>query len=242
MATNLAALRQGFETAFIDGSLQSNPDLQPQFVSNDYKQGRKVISSIEEELLACDEFAISVAFINMKGIEPLLQTLKELEDRNICGKILTTDYLYFTEPKALKKLAEFKNITLKMYFTENAPDGFHTKGYIFKNKGIYRIITGSSNMTQSALTKNREWNTKIVSTEQGEYAQEILNEFQYLWNSQYALNYGDAIDRYIEKYRVIKKQREIAKKAEVTSLEAYRLQPNKIGTCVILSLMGIATL
>ena len=29
-------------------------------------------------------------------------------------------------------------------------------------------------MTSSAITKNREWNTKIVSTEQGEVAQEIL--------------------------------------------------------------------
>ena len=226
--SNIVELNQGLTTAFIDSTYPSNVAYKPQFLSNNYKEGRKVLSSIEEELLACDEFAISVAFINMKGIEPLLQTLKELEDRNICGKILTTDYLYFTEPKALKKLAEFKNITLKMYFTENAPDGFHTKGYIFKDKEIYRIITGSSNMTSSALTKNREWNTKIVSTEQGEYAQEILNEFEHLWNSQYAFDYGDAIDRYVEKYCVIKKQREIAKKAEVTSLEAYRLQPNSM--------------
>ncbi len=33
-------------------------------------------------------------------------------------------------------------------------------------------------MTSKAITENREWNTKIVSTEQGEVAQEILNEFK----------------------------------------------------------------
>ena len=56
-----------------------------------------------------------------------------------------------------------------MFVTENAKEGFHTKGYIFKKEEMYRIIVGSSNMTLSALTTNREWNTKIVSTEQGEY-------------------------------------------------------------------------
>ncbi len=34
-----------------------------------------------DELLRCDRFAISVAFITRGGITPLLQTLKELEKR-----------------------------------------------------------------------------------------------------------------------------------------------------------------
>ena len=71
-----AALRRGFETAFIARNLQSNPDLQPQLISNDDKQGKKVLSSIEEELLACDEFSMSVAFITIGGLTPLLQTLE----------------------------------------------------------------------------------------------------------------------------------------------------------------------
>ena len=42
--------------------------------------------------------------LRMGGITPLLQTLKELEKRQIPGKILTTNYLNFSEPRALKKL------------------------------------------------------------------------------------------------------------------------------------------
>ena len=56
-------------------------------------------------------------------------------------------------------------------------EGFHTKGYIFKKEEIYRIIIGSSNITSAALTSNREWNTKLLSTEQGEVAKEIVAEF-----------------------------------------------------------------
>ena len=64
-----------------------------------------------------------------------------------------------------------------MYDVEAAKEGFHTKGYIFKKEEIYRIIIGSSNITSAALTYNREWNTKIVSTEDGEMAREIVQEF-----------------------------------------------------------------
>ena len=160
-------LREGFTTAYLDRTYPSNLAYRPQFISNNYKEGRKVLSSIEDELLACEEFFISVAFITMGGITPLLHTLKELEKRGIPGKILTTDYQNVSEPRALRKLAELSNITLKMYRTDEAQEGFHTKGYIFKNEELYRIIVGSSNLTLSALTKNREWNTKVVSTDQG---------------------------------------------------------------------------
>ena len=96
-------VRLGFETAYIDGSVVSSSVYRPQFVSNNHKEGKKVLSSIEDELLACDGFQISVAFITMSGITPLLQTLRELEKKNIKGQILTTNYLNFSEPRALKK-------------------------------------------------------------------------------------------------------------------------------------------
>ena len=41
------------------------------------------------------------------------------------------------------------------------------------------------------LTTNREWNTKVVSTEQGEVAQEIVEEFEELWNSEHALTFSE---------------------------------------------------
>lgn len=221
-------IKDGFETAFIDKNYSSNLAYKPQFISNNYKEGRKVLSSIEDELLSCKEFFISVAFITMGGVTPLLQTLKELERRHIPGKILTTDYQNFSEPRALRKLAELSNITLKMYRTGEAQEGFHTKGYVFKNEELYKIIVGSSNLTLSALTKNREWNTKVVSTDQGEYVDDLMSEFTDLWNSKYAVTYDDFIEEYSLSYRVIQKQRKIAREARIPSLEQYKLQPNSM--------------
>lgn len=56
---------------------------------------------------------------------------------------------------------------------------------------MYRIIIGDSNITSAALTRNQEWNTKLVSTEQGEMAREIVAEFNRLWNSEYALEFNE---------------------------------------------------
>lgn len=235
----LNELRNGFETAYINGTFASNHVYKPQFISNNYKAGKKVLSAIEDELLLCEHFQISVAFITMGGITPLLQTFKELEKRKIQGEILTTNYLDFSEPIALEKLNGLKNITLKMFDAKGVDRGFHTKGYIFKREEIYRIIIGSSNMTSTALTSNREWNTKILSTEQGEAAQEIVAEFQELWNSKYTLDFDDFYEDYKERYQIIKRQREIARLEEVPSIDKFRLQPNAMQVGFISNLRKI---
>ena len=237
--TTLTQLQEGLTTAYIDGTAAANLAYKPAFVSNNPEEGKKVISVIEDELMKCDQFQLSVAFITMGGITPLLQTLKELEKRQIPGQILTTNYLNFSEPRALKKLEELSNITLKMYDVDRADQGFHTKGYIFKKEEIYRIIIGSSNITSAALTKNKEWNTKIVSTEQGEIAQEIVKEFYQLWDSKYALFYDDFYENYKQKYEIIKKQRKIAKRDEIASTEKYKLEPNSMQVGFITNLRRI---
>ena len=232
-------LQNGLSAAYINGSVAANLAYKPAFVSNNPEEGKKVISSVEDELLRCEEFQISVAFITMGGVTPLLQTLKELEKKGVKGQILTTNYLNFSEPRALEKLNGLKNITLKMYDVEAAGNGFHTKGYIFKKEEIYRIIIGSSNMTSAALTVNKEWNTKLISTENGEVAEEIVEEFQRLWNSEYALPYDDFYEVYKERYNIIKHQREIAKSEEIPSLEKYRLKPNSMQERFIANLRKI---
>ena len=233
------SLEAEFQTAFIDQKVNSTETLRPAFISNDRAEGKKVLSSVEEELLRCDQFAISVAFVTMSGLTPLLQTLKELEKRGIPGKVLTTNYLSFSEPRALEKLHELKNIQVRLFDADAADCGFHTKGYIFRKEEIYRIIIGSSNITGRALTENREWNLKVISTEEGEIAQKVLEEFQSFWNSRYSLAYDDFIESYKVRYEISKKQKELAKQQQPVSLQRYRLQPNSMQSGFIASLKKI---
>ena len=236
----ITTLQTAIQTAYLDHTINSNLAYRPEFISNNYKLGKKVLVSIEEELQRCEEFYISVAFITKSGITPLLQTLKDLEQKNIPGKILTTNYLMFSEPEALEKLAGLKNIELKMFVTGAETGGFHTKGYIFREEEIYRIIIGSSNMTLSAITRNKEWNTKIVSTEQGELTQAVLQEFDELWQDEHSLAFEDFIDSYRQEYlneKIIRKQKQQAVSEQVVELENYRLKPNKMQVAFVKNVM-----
>ncbi|MDS1002025.1 DEAD/DEAH box helicase [Clostridium sporogenes] len=208
------------ETGLVNKLIDSNLALTPKLVVNDYSKGSKVLSEIISELNKCEEFFISVAFITNSGILPLLETLKFLNKKGIKGKILTTDYLNFSEPKALKKLLEFPNIEIKLYSKEN----FHTKGYIFRYKDHYKLIVGSSNLTQTALTKNKEWNLKVSSLEEGSLTEGVISEFNQLWNEADELTL-QCIQTYEDIYR---KQLEFARKSKVPRLDQYKLKPNKM--------------
>ena len=233
-------LKSGLTTAFIDRNINSNLAYQPEFVSNDYHQGKKVQSTIEQELKNCDEFCISVAFITESGIAPFLMILKELETKNIPGKILTTDYLTFSNPKALKKLAGLKNIDLRMYRTTNSQVGFHTKGYIFEKDEMYRIIIGSSNLTGKAISVNKEWNTKLVGTKDGALIKDVLTEFEQFWNDEKHTEKFEAfIGAYEEEYerlKMIEKQKQIALQDEIVDFQKHQLKPNKMQTAFIVNL------
>lgn len=113
-----------------------------------------------------------------------------------------------------------------MFCSNKNKDGFHTKGYIFKQEEVYRIIIGSSNMTANALKVNREWNTKLVGYESGEIVGDILQEFYALWSDKRSIDYEEFIENYRVRYELVKKQRKIARGAAPVSIEQYKLKPN----------------
>lgn len=216
----------GAKTALIDRDFPSSTPFQPQFIFNDSHRGRKVIATIEAELAQCSSFDFSVAFITRSGITPLLPVLQKLEKAGVPGRILTTDYLAFSEPQALEKLARFSNIELRMNITEgsSSSQGFHTKGYIFHyENGIHKALVGSANLTGSALAVNNEWNFRLTSTSQGELFQEMQAEFEQLWrNSTSLANYIDTYRQiYADKKRVLSQQK-------VAPFEQVTLEPNSM--------------
>ena len=175
---NIEDILNGAKTAFISQDANSSKDFRPKLLYND--RSTRVVNAILDELHVCDEFIMSSAFITMNGLMYFLEEFKTLEKNNVKGKILTTDYLFFTEPEALKKLQEFSNLEIKLY--SNKKEGFHTKGYIFRKDDTYKAIVGSSNLTSSALTTNKEWNVEFTALEEGEMLKNIKKEFNKLWN------------------------------------------------------------
>lgn len=161
------------QTGYVDKTFLSNVDYQPELLVNQKNPPKKVLSSIIHELENCTQFYISVAFVTTSGVATIINKLKELENRDIKGKILVSQYLNFTQPEALKRLAQFQNIDLRIATTGNA----HAKGYIFKNKKHYNLIVGSSNLTAQALSTNKEWNIKVSALDESGIVEKVLQEF-----------------------------------------------------------------
>lgn len=79
--TTLTQLQEGLTTAYIDGTAAANLAYKPAFVSNNPEEGKKVISVIEDELMKCDQFQISVAFITNEVAQTMTECYKLLANK-----------------------------------------------------------------------------------------------------------------------------------------------------------------
>ncbi|MDG5490767.1 DUF3427 domain-containing protein [Psychroserpens sp. SPM9] len=214
--------RDSLLTGFIDKTLESDVLYQPELLINRKIPRKKVLSTIIKELETCESFYISVAFVTTGGVATLINTFKNLDEKGIKGKILVSQYLNFTQPEALRRLSQFKNIELKIITKENS----HSKGYIFKHSEYYNLIVGSSNLTSSALTTNKEWNMKVSARNSSSIVDKVIKEFESdfnvgeIVNESYIKNYEDV---YKKQYLVYKKSQE--ELSEELSLE---ITPNSM--------------
>lgn len=215
-------LQQSLASALIDDKINSLPDLQPQIIYNDYNSGSNLLVELLQELQICKRFYFAIAFITQSGLICLKECLKLLQEKNITGDILTTDYLYFNQPKALQELQQYPNLNIRIYTKEN----FHIKGYIFEQNDYYTLIVGSNNLTQTALKANKEWSLKINSLANGSLINNTLSQFQQMW--QEALPLTDIwLKQYTDKYHSLQKlKREFATAQE--NISTNDIAPNKM--------------
>lgn len=166
-------LQKGLHTGFIDFQKVSLEEYKPSLIINDSNEEKKVLTTLLKELKECDAFFFSVAFINNSGVASIINSLKDLEERGIRGKIIASSYQNFTEPQALRRLKALTNVDIRIVTKDN----FHAKSYIFKKGNRFNLIIGSSNLTQNALSYNKEWNLKVSSAENGDLLKYVMNEF-----------------------------------------------------------------
>ncbi len=224
ISLNSEQLLQSLQTGFISKTHHSINELAPTLLINDYHKEKKILSSLIEELTTCNAFDFSVAFINNEGLAAIKQTLDEIAqyseshpDKAIKGRILTTNYLNFTQPSALQELMQFPNIEIRAY----TKGGFHPKGYIFKQSNYYSMIIGSANLTSSALTMNQEWSVKFLSCTDGQIVHTVREEFERVWNE------ADKVDeQWLENYSTKYYEKKLTLKLVNKQIKSLRKQEN----------------
>ena len=174
--------------------METLQEFQPRLVYNNYKERIKVSHELKLLFKNCDSFELSVAFIADSGLAALKECFDYLRNHHIPGKIITSTYLGFNAPSMFKKLLKYNNIEIKIFEGK----GFHPKGYIFHKDKQTDIMIGSSNLTQSALAVNQEWNLFFSSDTQKDIVFKVEEEFDKQWTHSISLT-----EEWIEKYQKV---------------------------------------
>ena len=192
----------------------------PTLLYNDSSRNVKILSSVITAIDSCDRFDFSIAFITANGLSSLYQSFRDVQERGVKGRILTTDYLTFNDPNSLEWLLDKTNIEVRI-----CEERFHTKGYIFYNGESVTTFIGSSNLTGEALCVNLEWNLKVNSQLNDKLTTSILSEFERMWNSAVPLT-KEWIAEYRLRYELHNKPRSEEESEE--SPGAQEIKPNEM--------------
>lgn len=141
------------------------------------------------------------SFIMKSGIDIIYDDLKYALSQGADIKVLTGDYLYVTDPKALEKLLHLKGENIEVRLWQSQGTSFHPKSFIFKHKEDGALIVGSSNMSRSALIQGIEWNLRMERKVSSKTFDESLHNFIHLFYSENTILLNDeTIKRYKSDY------------------------------------------
>ena len=227
-------LIKSLKFGFVDNIKYQEGGYSPQILVNNSDEKRYVLTDLQEELSKCTAFYFSVAFVTKNGIAMIKSQLSDLMDKKVPGKILISPYLDFNDPDAMHELLKLKNVEVRL-----TPEKMqmHAKFYIFEHTGKQVLISGSSNLTHTALKINYEWNIKLTSTHNGEFIQNTKSEFDRIWEQSELLT-PEIIDTYAQKRKKVISLTKINDE-EKLPYSAEKIVPNKMQEAALEGLRNI---
>lgn len=244
MVVNMENFIQNLEASlhkgFIDQKYTKSGSYSPKLLVNNKKQNESVLTSLLEELENSKSFIFSVAFITESGLATLKSHFLDLKSKGVKGRILTSTFLNFNQPKVFKELMKITNVEVRLTNLE----GFHSKGYIFNHETYYSLIVGSSNLTAHALKVNYEWNVKLTSHKDGEVIHHFKNQFEDVWEDSQPLT-DEWVNNYEKTYTPIdyrKAERVIELPTQYSAnplKDALKIKPNKMQEAALLEIQAV---
>ena len=169
-------LERSLKKAFIDKTVPGSA-YDPEVIINQPNNKTFLLNTLQNELDNCQDFFFSIAFITKDGLASIKAQLADLHTKGYRGRLLTSTYLSFNQPKVFEDLLNIPNLEVKI----STKPGFHAKGYLFSQPTHHSLIVGSSNLTLSALKLNYEWNVKLTSYEHGEIIHQVKRHMEKEW-------------------------------------------------------------
>ncbi|TQO20358.1 superfamily II DNA or RNA helicase [Rhodoglobus vestalii] len=165
---DLEPFGQDIDFGYVDRKVNSPRKFHPHLVLN--TKTDSMLRALRHELQRASSFTFSVAFVPPRAIALLKQ---ELIDFVGVGRIITSDYLGFNSPGAFAELLNLENLGIDVRIHKDT--AFHPKGYVFRQPDGITAILGSSNLTESALASNHEWNLRVSAARESDLAEQFTN-------------------------------------------------------------------
>ena len=100
--------------------------VEPTLFTNSSKE-ISLLSELRKEIASADEVMLLVSFIRMTGLMPIYDVLKEFTTKGKKLRVISTTYTKATEYKAIEKLLELPNTSIKISYETNN-QRLHAKG------------------------------------------------------------------------------------------------------------------
>lgn len=137
---------------------------------------------LRAELATADRVDLLCAFVKWHGLRVIEERLRELRERNIPLRVITTTYMGATERRALDRLVRNFGAEVRINY-ELRSTRLHAKAWLFRrNTGYDTAYVGSSNLSRAALLDGLEWNVRLS----GVATPGVLRKFEATFDSYWA--------------------------------------------------------
>ncbi|WP_054200011.1 DEAD/DEAH box helicase family protein [Clostridium baratii] len=164
--------------------------------------GDFLVYKLREAFKKAKKVDIIVAFLMESGVKLLKKDIEEAVKNNCQIRILTGNYLGITQPQALYLMKEILGDSANMAFYKEKNRSFHPKAYIFHYEGgDGEIFVGSSNISNSALTKGIEWNYRLEKSQNEDDFNYFSDSFEDLFLNESIMLNDEELRRYSKNYK-----------------------------------------
>src|SRR6478672_10343770 len=150
---------------------------------------------LRAEIPTADRVDVIMAFVKWHGIRVIETQLRELRDRGVPFRLITTTYMGATERAALDRLVTEFGAEARVQY-DSLRTRLHAKAWLFRrNTGFDTAYVGSSNLSRAALLDGVEWNVRLSAIATPALLQKFEATFDTYWNDPSFETYDPERDR-----------------------------------------------
>lgn len=150
---------------------------------------------LRTEIPTADRVDVIMAFVKWHGIRVIESQLRDLRDRGVPFRIITTTYMGATERAALDRLVEEFGAQACVQY-DALRTRLHAKAWLFRrNTGFDTAYVGSSNLSRAALLDGVEWNVRLSAVATPALIEKFQATFDSYWHDSTFEPYDPKRDR-----------------------------------------------